>query len=238
MSLRSTVYFAGFGGDSLGGKRLRVSNSRSRPTTTPNASISTRWTSRPPTTSRRVMWRRSTWRNCPTANCSGPRRRARPGPTPRARNGISTRVEPLDQRNRGDRLRDPGDRAELRACGPPRRPDRPAVTGPALRRLLAQEPRASPGLGQMAAPESLVPRVRHRRGRGADLEEGRDRHGPLRAAPRPVRVPLPQQNVPVRDRGADHRRNRGCRPGHSVTGRHSASRSTTSRQARCACCGW
>lgn len=33
-------------------------------------------------------------------------------------------------------------------------------------------------------------------------------------------------------------RNRGCRPDHSVTVRHSASRSTTSRQARCACRGW
>ncbi len=33
-------------------------------------------------------------------------------------------------------------------------------------------------------------------------------------------------------------RNRGCRPDHSVTVRHSASRSTTSCQARCACRGW
>ncbi|MBD3002560.1 AAA family ATPase [Streptomyces sp. 5-10] len=33
-------------------------------------------------------------------------------------------------------------------------------------------------------------------------------------------------------------RNRGCRPDHSVTVRHSASRSTTSSQARCACRGW
>ncbi|MFJ3159721.1 Scr1 family TA system antitoxin-like transcriptional regulator [Streptomyces kanasensis] len=31
---------------------------------------------------------------------------------------------------------------------------------------------------------------------------------------------------------------RGHTPRSSVTGRHSASRSTTSRQARCACCGW
>ncbi|MEU4434452.1 relaxase domain-containing protein [Nocardia rhamnosiphila] len=61
-----------------------------RPTTTPNASISTRRTSRPPTTSRRETWRISTWRKCPTANCSGLRRRAPPGPTPRARNAIST----------------------------------------------------------------------------------------------------------------------------------------------------
>lgn len=32
--------------------------------------------------------------------------------------------------------------------------------------------------------------------------------------------------------------NRGCRPDHSVTGRHSVSRSMTSCQARCACRGW